>query len=396
MSAEHGQVSDLTVPPDRTKFVSEGELNILVVDDTVVYRRIVSDVVGAIEGTAVVATAPNGKIALDKMRRLDVDLVLLDVEMPEMGGLEMLKVIRRDHPDTGVIMVSGANRTSADITVKALQTGAIDFVPKPDGKNPDDSRRELIGQLRPLVNLFQTRRSLRGIKGRGEIPAAGACVSAKRQPAAKERPAGPAGRVGPRPTRIDIVAIGVSTGGPNALAEMVPRLPADLGKPVLIVQHMPPVFTKSLAEGLNKKSPLSVREACDGETLEPNTILIAPGGRHMVIRSSAAPNGSRRIALNDSPPENGCRPSVDVLFRSVATQFGGNVLATVMTGMGEDGCKGVQAMKRQGCYCLTQAEATCVVYGMPRAVDDAGLSDESVPLNDLAGRIAGIVRNPAA
>jgi two-component system chemotaxis response regulator CheB len=192
------------------------------------------------------------------------------------------------------------------------------------------------------------------------------------------------------------VVIGISTGGPNALKEVIPKLTASLNVPVLIVQHMPPLFTASLAESLGRKSVLTVREAQEGDVLRPNTVLIAPGGKHMVIRSD--PNGVGGpgfiLALNENPPEQNCRPSVNVLFRSAATYFGGRVLAIVMTGMGEDGCEGVRAMKRQGCICLTQEESTCVVYGMPRAVDEAGLSDARVPLEQMAERIQQFVRNP--
>ena len=205
------------------------------------------------------------------------------------------------------------------------------------------------------------------------------------------------GRTAPKPTRIDVLGVGVSTGGPNALAEVVPHLPPDLGIPVLVVQHMPPVFTKSLADGLAKKSMLPVREARDSDPIEPDTVLIAPGGRHMVVRTeldAATGERRRRVGVNDSPRENGCRPSVDVLFRSLAAQYGGNMLAVVMTGMGSDGREGVRAMKRRGCYCLTQTEASCVIYGMPQAVDTAGLSDESVALEHLGSRITEITRKP--
>jgi len=195
----------------------------------------------------------------------------------------------------------------------------------------------------------------------------------------------------PAPGRIDVVGIGVSTGGPNALAELIPRLPADLPVPILLVQHMPPVFTASLAEHLDQKSGLSVREARDGEQVLPGRVYIAPGGRHMVVRR--LPDAEHPIVgLNENPPENSCRPSVDVLFRSMAAQYDGNMLAVVMTGMGNDGCEGVRAMKRRGCLCLTQSEASCIVYGMPLSVDEAGLSDEQVPLDRLADRIVHLVR----
>jgi len=372
---------------------AQGHLNVLVVDDTVVYRRIVGDVVNGLAGVQLAGTAVNGRIALEKMKRLAVDVVLLDIEMPEMDGLATLAVLRRDYPDVSAIMVSGANKHSADVTVKALAGGALDFVPKPESSDPQASRDDLGARLEPLLRLAASRRGLRPSRAGDQPP--GQAVRSAVTPKADDVPPPPVARAVSKPTRIDVLAIGVSTGGPDALAQLVPQLPADLGVPILLVQHMPPVFTKSLAESLNKKSAISVREAVDAQPIEPNTILIAPGGRHMVVRSrldAATRQRSPVVGLNDSPPENNCRPSIDTLFRSVAAHYGGNVLAVVMTGMGSDGCEGVRAMKRKGCLCLTQSEASCVVYGMPRAVDEAGLSDERVVLKDLPSRISALVR----
>ena len=373
------------------------ELRVLVVDDTIVYRRILSSIIEDLPDAVVAATAPNGKIALAKMELTEVDLVLLDVEMPVLGGLETLEVIRERFPDVGVIMVSGANTSAAGITIRALERGAIDFVPKPEGADPEESQRQLAQHIRRLVQLFQTRRALRPT--RRDVAGQPATAAGE-----KLRPAAPAPVPRPMPeryagkrlSRIELVVIGVSTGGPNALKEVIPKLTLALNVPVLIVQHMPPLFTASLAESLGRKSALAVREAQEGEAIRPNTVLIAPGGKHMVIR--ADPNGASGagfvVAMNENPPEQNCRPSVNVLFRSAATHFGAKILAVVMTGMGEDGCEGVRAMKRQGCICLTQEESTCVVYGMPRAVDEAGLSDARVPLDQLAERIQQLVRSP--
>ena len=360
-------------------------LGVLVVDDTVVFRRIVGDVVTSLDGAELVGTASNGLLALEKMKRLDVDVVLLDIEMPEMDGLAALGVLRREYPDVSVIMVSGANKHSADVVVNALAGGALDFVSKPEGTDPQSSRDYLVAHLDPLLRLAAYRRRLHMPRSERGVPAG--------EP--DDAQVCPAGRAGPNPTRIDVVAIGVSTGGPDALARVIPQLPSDLGVPVLMVQHMPPVFTRSLAESLDRKSALSVQEAVDGQAIEPNTVLIAPGGRHMVVRSRLdAATGKRNavVGLNDSPPENNCRPAVDTLFRSVAAHYGDTVLAVVMTGMGGDGCEGVRAMKRKGCLCLSQTRESCVVYGMPRAVDDAGLSDERVALADLPSRISALVR----
>lgn len=384
--------------------MNEGLLRALVVDDTVVYRRILTEVIESIPEAALMGTAAHGRLALAKMAQSPVDLVLLDVEMPVMDGIETLDAIRRDYPDVGVIMVSGVNRNAADITLRALERGALDFIPKPEGSDRQANREELTSQLRPLVQLFSTRRRLRlareagaaapprrGKKKSADVVRARAAPEVDRAPAPKVR------RAAPRPSRIDVLAIGVSTGGPNALTKLIPALPKDLGVPVLIVQHMPPVFTKSLADSLGRKAQIPVLEARDGERIRPNVALIAPGGSHMVVRRKAGANGRAPqfcISLNENPPENSCRPSVDVLFRSVSAQYGGHVLAAIMTGMGNDGCEGVRAMKRKGAYCVTQSEESCVVYGMPLAVDEAGLSDESVGLDGLATRLAALVRNP--
>lgn len=377
--------------------MTQPNLQVLVVDDTIVYRRVLSTVIESIPGCTLAGTAPNGKIALDKLKSMPVDVMLLDVEMPVLDGLSTLEVMRREHPDIGVIMISGANENAAGITIKALERGALDFIPKPDGPNMEASQAQLVAHIRRLVQHFHTQRMLKTARR----PASGAPASAvtprraatvsETTPAAPVSP--PPTRPGKRPAKIEVVAIGVSTGGPNALKEVIPKLPADLNVPVLLVQHMPPLFTKSLADSLNRNSAMQVQEARDGDSVAPNTVLIAPGGKHMVVRRDDA--GSYVVALNENPPEHNCRPSVNVLFRSVATYFGGKVLSVVMTGMGEDGCEGVRVMKRQGCISLTQAESSCVVYGMPRAVVEAGLSDEQVPLGQLAERIERMVRNPA-
>jgi len=317
--------------------------------------------------------------------------------MPVLDGLKTLEVIRERFPEVGVIMISGANTSAAGTTIRALERGAIDFVPKPEGADPEESQRQLAQHIKRLVQLFQTRRALRpGRRNVVERPPAATRAPERPVPSppAPVPRAAPERYAGKRPTRIELVVIGVSTGGPNALKEVVPRLKADLNVPVLIVQHMPPVFTASLAESLGRKSVLPVREAQEGEAVLPNTVLIAPGGKHMVIRQDPSRGDGHIVALNENPPEQNCRPSVNVLFRSASTYFGGKILAVVMTGMGEDGCEGVRAMKRQGCICLTQEESTCVVYGMPRAVDEAGLSDASVPLDQMAERIHQFVRNP--
>lgn len=382
--------------------MSEDRLKVLIVDDTALYRRILSDVLDGFPEVEVVGTAPHGRLALAKLEQNPADLVLLDVEMPEMDGPETLREIRQHHRSTAVIMISGSNLIAVNYTVQALEMGALDFIRKPEGVSADASRAELRDLLRPLIRHVQTRVNLNRVDApepvksapvvrfRSEIRSEPMLLG--RPPALPTRPPTPS-RQAPAPSRFDVVGIGVSTGGPNALLEVIPHLPKDLPVPVLLVQHMPPIFTASLAEHLNQKSLLEVREAQEGEPVAAGRVYIAPGGKHMVIRRRTQSDGVEGfiIGLNENPPENSCRPSVDVLFRSLAANFDGNMLSVVMTGMGNDGCEGVRAMKRRGCHCITQSEETCVVYGMPFAVDEAELSDERVPLDRIADRIASLV-----
>ncbi len=367
--------------------MSSPELRVLIVDDTVVYRKILSDVAAELPGVGLIQAAPQGRVALSRMEQQPFDIVLLDVEMPDMDGLETLAEIRKRHPETSVVMISGVTARARDNTVRALEMGAMDFLSKPDGSDADANRAALRDKLRPLFRHVLTRMNLK------QAPLPSPPVA---QPA--PTPVRPVTKAA-APGSFGVVAIGVSTGGPNALAEVIPRLPANLGVPVVLVQHMPPGFTASLAQHLDDRSPLKVCEAQEGEPLNPDTVYIAPGGRHMTIRRFTPPGAATPtlvVGLNDNPPENSCRPSVDVLFRSVATHFEGRTLAVIMTGMGSDGLEGVRALKRKGAYVLTQSEETCVVYGMPMAVDEAGLSDESLPLLRLAPRIEHCLRRGPA
>ena len=344
-------------------------LSVLVVDDTVIYRKIVSDAVNALDIAQATATAPTGEIALMKLTQSRFDLALVDLEMPGIGGLETLIRIRRDFPDVDVVIVSGVTQRAAFVTIKAMNAGAFEFVRKPTGADPESNAAQLRDELGEVIQAVWRHR-------RG-------------QPDRAPSPAPPGGvRLAPTPNGFGMLAIGVSTGGPQALTQVIPALPSDFPLPIVLVQHMPPVFTKALADDLNRKSALDVREAVEGDRVEPGRVLIAPGGRHMVVRTTAE---GLVAGLNDGPKDNSCRPAVDVLFRSVAACCGSSsVLAVIMTGMGMDGMRGVQTLKRKGCRCLTQSEQTCVVYGMPQAVDRAGLSDESINLDRIAGRLISL------
>ena len=355
-------------------------LKVLVVDDSSLYRRILTNAVQSIPISTEVATAPTGAIALKKIVPFGPDIVLLDIEMPEMSGIEVLKSIKQDYPRVTVVLVSGVNSRSADITMEGLSSGASDFIPKPSGPSMEENTRELQQGLKQAFDLLLARRKMRLARtGAPHQPSPAASPPAPSQP-----------RRGPSipPPRLDIIGIGVSTGGPGALGEMIPKLPKNLSVPILIVQHMPPVFTESLARSLDKRSELTVCEARDGQLLEAGTVYIAPGGIHTVVKSISEQEQQKLvIRLDDGPPVNSCKPAVDVMFSSLAQTTRGKTLAIVMTGMGHDGRDGAARIKARQGYCLSQSEDTCIVYGMPYAVDQAGISDESVPLPDMASRI---------
>lgn len=364
------------------------KIKVLVVDDTIVYRKAVSDVLEEIPGIEVVGVAHNGKIAMSKIRTLKPNLLTLDIEMPEMNGIEVLEQLQKQAPDVSAIMVSTLTSEGGDMTMKALELGAYDFLLKPNTTNIADSKKELRNLLIPLIKAFQTGRTTVGSMGKQTRPVARPGISPRtptRPVAASRKPA--IGRRG----KSEIIALGISTGGPNALTRMIPMLPGDLGVPIVLVQHMPPVFTKSLAGSLNAKSALTVKEAVDGEAIQANVVYIAPGGKQMKLVASTD-GQNRLIKITNDPPENSCRPSVDYLFRSVADYYVGRTTAVIMTGMGSDGSKGLEILKQKGAIVIGQDKASCVVYGMPKTPAEKGLVDVVAPLDRIAGEIIKTVR----
>lgn len=376
------------------------KLRVLVVDDTIVYRKAVSDILEQIPGVELAGVAHNGNIAMAKVKTLKPDILTLDIEMPQMDGIEVLQELRKNYPNIGAIMLSTLTTEGGALTLRALELGAFDFILKPQGANVNASLAEIRSQLEPMLKAYAQRK--RGVSSFSR-PLSGAKPSSAISPRPASRP--PAERGGlairkPSPVRkassyrgkSEIVTIGISTGGPNALSHVLPKLPGDIGVPILIVQHMPPVFTKSLATSLDKKCALAVKEAENGENILANTIYIAPGGKQMKIL--AGTDGThRKIKLTDDPPENSCRPSVDYLFRSVADYYVGRTTAVIMTGMGSDGTKGLSVLRDKSAYIIGQDEQSCVVYGMPKAPADLGYLDIVLPLDKIADEIVRSVKS---
>jgi two-component system chemotaxis response regulator CheB len=336
------------------------DIGVLVVDDSVVIRRMVSAVLEADPEIEVVGTAANGRIALDMLATLRPDIIILDVEMPVMDGLATLRALRVTHPRLPVVMFSTLTERGASATLDALAAGATDYLTKPSNAGSvagsmERVRLELIPKVKGLVAAARAR----------------AMLAARPMPAV--RPI--------RQNRVDMIVIGASTGGPDALTEIASKLPGDLAVPILVVQHMPPLFTRLFAGRLDRSCPLTVMEAVDGQVIKAGSIVVAPGDQHLAVRRQGT---DLRVHLSQDPPENYCRPSVDVLFRSAATVSGAGVLACVLTGMGRDGTKGAERIRAVGGRVVVQDAASSVVWGMPGAVVAAGHANDIVPLDRIA------------
>jgi two-component system chemotaxis response regulator CheB len=345
-------------------------IRILVVDDAVVARRIISDILVAEADFEVVGTAPNGRLALEKIARLKPDVVTLDIDMPELDGIQTLSAIRADHPEVRVIMVSSHTRRGAAITVDALFAGAADYVTKAQGANTyEEARIFLREQLVPKVRAIVSR----------------AGSTSKNAYVAEASPA-PSSDL----EAIEVVVIGSSTGGPNALTTILRSIPADFPVPVLIVQHLPENFTTFLAKRLDAACALPVLEASNGAPVEAGTVSIAPGNLHLETRSTAR---GIRLATNDGPLVNSCRPAADILFRSAAECYGPSVLAVVLTGMGQDGLNGCRAISAAGGRVIVQDRDSSVVWGMPGQVAGAGLAESVLPVTDIGAEIVRRVKD---
>jgi two-component system, chemotaxis family, protein-glutamate methylesterase/glutaminase len=358
------------------------KIRILIVDDSAVVRSILRSVISFDPKLEVGATAANGATALTCLDTSCFDLVLLDVEMPVMDGLVTLRQLRQRGHRMPVIMCSSLTHRGARVTIEALACGASDYVAKPAGQSSREQAFKTLAQdLLPKIHALADQ----------SLPQAALLQLVQSRAAHSVIPIPPAPPLSQSITGIpSVVVIGVSTGGPAALDAVLPALPADFVLPVLIVQHMPEVFTRLFAERLNNRCRLQVREATEGDPVQQGTITIARGGWHMDLVSSPPAGTPSTIHLTQAPPENHCRPAVDVLFRAAARIYGSGVLAVVLTGMGSDGLAGSRVIRAQGGAVLAQDRASSTVWGMPGAVVQAGLAQKILPLSVIAPEIVRI------
>jgi two-component system chemotaxis response regulator CheB len=346
-------------------------IRVLVVDDSALMRKIITDILISSSDIEVIFKAKNGQEAIEKVTELRPDVVTMDNEMPVLDGLQALGYIMSECP-TPVIMLAGAESRQADLTLTAFQYGAVDFIQKPSGNISLDMAKikdELIKKVKAAANVA--------------VNKLGFIEEQKINQHKKER-IGPVQRIWTK----KVIIIGSSTGGPRALQQIIPFLPSNLHAPVLVVQHMPPGFTKSLADRLNSQSMLKVREALEGDILEIGTVYIAPGDFHMIVKQQNI-NGELKevVALTKTEKVQGVRPSIDVLLNSVAPIYGQNTLGVILTGMGSDGTDGIRKIKSAGGKVIAEDESTCVIYGMPRSVIEQKLADYVLPINKIAQSI---------
>ncbi|NJD76800.1 MAG: chemotaxis response regulator protein-glutamate methylesterase [Candidatus Methanoperedens sp.] len=353
-------------------------IKVLVVDDSALMRKVISDILASFPDIEVIGKAKNGQDAIEKVTSLRPDVVTMDIEMPVLNGLNALGYIMSECP-TPVIMLSGDN--SADITITAFQYGAVDFILKPSGEISRDIaniKDELIKKVRAAAGVAVQKLGFIEEKRKKET------IAREPQPDRREK----AEHI-KKPISKKIVIIGSSTGGPRALQQVIPLLPPTLA--VLVVQHMPPGFTKSLAERLNLQSRIRVREAREGDVVEPGTVLIAPGDFHMTVKQQMTNGGMREvIALTKGERVQGVRPSVDVLLKSAVPIYGERAVGVILTGMGSDGSEGIKKLKSAGGKVIAEDESTCVVFGMPKSVIDQKLADYVLPITKIAESIAQI------
>lgn len=349
------------------------KIRVLIVDDSAFMRKILSDIINSNESIEVIGTAKNGKEAISEIKKIKPDVVTLDVEMPIMDGLTALKHIMNDTP-VPILMLSSLTKDGADATIKALQYGAVDFIPKPTSifkVNADEMKKHLIEKiliaskvkLKPKINYIQPSNTL-NYRNKSKTTFNKLNINTN--------------------SLKKIIAIGTSTGGPRALQTILPSIPQNIDASLVIVQHMPAGFTKSLAERLNSISQIEVKEAANDDILLPGHAYIAPGDNHMKIIKE---NNNYKIKLTKDIPISGHRPSVDYMMDSIAKLNISNVIGVILTGMGSDGAKALKNLKNNNCYIIAQDEETCVVFGMPKAAIKLGIVDKVVPINKISEEI---------
>ncbi len=370
------------------------KVRVMIVDDSPIVRRLLQQALSTHPEIEIVGTAANGAIALTKIPALNPEVLILDVEMPEMDGITMLGRLRATHPRLPVIMFSTLTERGASTTFDALSAGASDYVLKPSTQSGETLevvvRTSLVPKLIALTRsrfAVATQAALASLEPKVSAPITGTTGALPRQRQSM-MPLPRESALAKKPARV--LGIAASTGGPNALADVLERLPAEFPLPIVIVQHMPPIFTRTLADRLAARSALRVLESEGGELLERGIAYLAPGNRHL----EAIRDGENvRLLLSDGPPVNSVRPAADVLFRSLNQSYAGAVLAVVLTGMGQDGARGARDIASNGGRVLAQSGPTCVVWGMPKAVEEAGIADAVVPLPEMASAILQRVGN---
>jgi two-component system, chemotaxis family, protein-glutamate methylesterase/glutaminase len=360
------------------------KIRVLIVDDSAFMRKLISDFLSEHPEIEVIGTARNGEDAIKKWRELRPDVLTLDVEMPKLNGLEVLKMIMKEQP-LPVVMLSSTTREGADTTLQAIQAGAVDFVAKPSGsisidlhKIKTELTQKVLSASKANLTKINIMKDSKSVGKKLESP-----IDLEMKPAGNV-----AARKIPRESK-KIVCIGTSTGGPRALQQVVTSLPKDIDVPVLVVQHMPPGFTASLANRLDSLSQVRVKEAEDGEILIRGTVYIAPGGFHLKVKSVGS---TLAISLSQSPPRNGHRPSVDVMFESISTIKNYSKIAVIMTGMGSDGSKGLVEMKKNGTVkAIAESQDTSIVFGMPKAAIATNMVDEVANVENIAQSIMNYI-----
>lgn len=392
------------------------KIRVLVVDDSALMRNLVGKIVESTNDLTVAGTAMNGEFALQKIPRLEPDVIVLDLEMPRMSGIEFLKARNERRIEIPVVILSSVAQKGAKITMEALSLGASDFVSKPSGSISHDLHTvsdQLLAMIRSYGGAYLRARgetplpppddyALRESTEEAGVPGlnqrepgrreSGQRVSEKPQPgqtADQATGATPARKPSATPGTLEVIALGISTGGPNALRRVFAELDADIGVPILVVQHMPPGFTTEFAASLNRISPLEVREATDGDVLKPGRVLIAPGDYHMEVQRRSL---ATTVALHQGDPCNGHRPSAGILFNSVASVYGNRAMAVIMTGMGRDGAWEIGEIRRAGGMTIGQDEGSSIVYGMPRVAWESGNIHRQVSLDRMAETINTFAR----